>query len=168
MVHRTHGIVMECYIFITDDLLDLEVYIIVRTYWHGVSNYLRYNMSLQSWIYIEALFCGFWTLSPTQPENHKGHELVWVPQYTYQCSRARWHLGSSTKYCTDQYPVRISMVRWCSWSRAREKQPSQEALRTPLKWSKELINEVNETKIQGPLGLSSGICVLSSIEGDLP
>ena len=42
-----------------------------------------------------------------------------------------------------------------------------EALRTPLKWSKELINEVNETRIQGPLGLSSGICVLSSTEGDL-
>ena len=37
----------------------------------------------------------------------------------------------------------------------------------PLKWSKELINEVNETRIQRPLGLSSGICVLSSIEGDL-
>ena len=38
---------------------------------------------------------------------------------------------------------------------------------TPLKWSKELINKVNETKIQGPLGLSSGIYVLLSIEGDL-
>ena len=38
---------------------------------------------------------------------------------------------------------------------------------TPLKWSKELINEVNETRIQGPLGLSSGIYVLMSIEGDL-
>ena len=38
---------------------------------------------------------------------------------------------------------------------------------TPLKWSKELINEVNETRIQGPLGLSSGIDVLLLIEGDL-
>ena len=38
---------------------------------------------------------------------------------------------------------------------------------TPLKWSKELINKVNETKIQGPMGLSSGICVLILIEGDL-
>ena len=38
---------------------------------------------------------------------------------------------------------------------------------TPLKWSKELINEVNETMIQGPLGLSYGIDVLSSIERDL-
>ena len=37
---------------------------------------------------------------------------------------------------------------------------------TPLKWSKELI-KVNETKIQGPLDLSSGIDVLSSTEGDL-
>ena len=40
--------------------------------------------------------------------------------------------------------------------------------RAPLKWSKELIDDVNETKIQGPMGLSSGICVLASIEGDLP
>ena len=39
---------------------------------------------------------------------------------------------------------------------------------TPIKSSKELINEVNETRIQGPLGLSSGIHVLSSIEGELP
>ena len=38
---------------------------------------------------------------------------------------------------------------------------------TPLKWSKELINEVDETKIQGPLGLSSGIDVLTSTKGDL-
>ena len=37
----------------------------------------------------------------------------------------------------------------------------EETLRTPLKWSKELINEVNETRIQGPLGLSFGIHVLS-------
>ena len=37
----------------------------------------------------------------------------------------------------------------------------------PLEWSKELINEVDETKIQGPLGLSFGIDVLMSIEGDL-
>ena len=41
-------------------------------------------------------------------------------------------------------------------------------IRTPLKWSKELINDVNETKVQGPLGLSYGICVLLSTEGDLP
>ena len=40
-------------------------------------------------------------------------------------------------------------------------------LGTPLKWSKELINKVDENRIQGPLGLSSGICVLSSREGDL-
>ena len=39
---------------------------------------------------------------------------------------------------------------------------------TPLNWSKELINEVNENKIEGPLGLSSKICVLLSTEGDLP
>ena len=38
---------------------------------------------------------------------------------------------------------------------------------TPLKWSKEIINKVNETRIQGPLGLSYGIDVLSSTEGDL-
>ena len=38
---------------------------------------------------------------------------------------------------------------------------------TPLKWSKELINKVNETRIQGPLGLSYRIDVLSSTEGDL-
>ena len=38
---------------------------------------------------------------------------------------------------------------------------------TPLKWSKELINEVDETRIQGTLGLSSRIDVLTSIEGDL-
>ena len=37
----------------------------------------------------------------------------------------------------------------------------------PLKWSKELINEVDETRIQGPLGKSYGIDVLSLIEGDL-
>ena len=36
-----------------------------------------------------------------------------------------------------------------------------------MKWSKELINEVDETKIQGLLGLSSRIDVLMSIEGDL-
>ena len=47
------------------------------------------------------------------------------------------------------------------------RQPTQKALRTPFKWSKELINEVDETKIQGTLGLSSGIDVLASIEGDL-
>ena len=39
---------------------------------------------------------------------------------------------------------------------------------TPLKWSKDLIKEVDETRIQGPMGLSFGICLLSSIEGDLP
>ena len=44
---------------------------------------------------------------------------------------------------------------------------SQEALRTPLKWSKELINDVNESKVQGPLGLSTRIYVLVSTEGDL-
>ena len=38
---------------------------------------------------------------------------------------------------------------------------------TPLKWSKELINDVDETMIQRPLGLSFGIDVLMSIEGDL-
>ena len=38
---------------------------------------------------------------------------------------------------------------------------------TPLKWSKELINEVDETRIHRPLGLSFGIDVLTSIEGDL-
>ena len=38
---------------------------------------------------------------------------------------------------------------------------------TPFKWSKELVNEVDETRIQGPLGLSSGIDVLTSTEGDL-
>ena len=32
-------------------------------------------------------------------------------------------------------------------SQAHEKKPSQGALRTPLKWSKELINDVNETKV---------------------
>ena len=37
----------------------------------------------------------------------------------------------------------------------------------PRKWSKELIDEVDETKIQGPLGLSFGIDVFSSTEGDL-
>ena len=38
---------------------------------------------------------------------------------------------------------------------------------TPLKWSKELINEVDETRIQGPLSLSSGIDVLTLTEGNL-
>ena len=38
---------------------------------------------------------------------------------------------------------------------------------THIKWAKELINEVDETKIQGPLGLSYGIDVLTSKEGDL-
>ena len=38
---------------------------------------------------------------------------------------------------------------------------------TPIKWSKELINKVNETRIQGPLGLSSGIDLLMLTEGDL-
>ena len=38
---------------------------------------------------------------------------------------------------------------------------------TPLKLSKELINEVDQTKIQGPMGLSSRIDVLMSTEGDL-
>ena len=46
-------------------------------------------------------------------------------------------------------------------------QPTQKAVRDPFKWSKELINEVDETNIQGPLGLSSRIDVLMSIEGDL-
>ena len=76
-----------------------------------------------------------------------------------------WGLRPST---VQTNPVWISMMRWCSWSRACETKPSREALRNPLKWSKELINEFNETKIQGPLGLSSGICVLSLTEGDLP
>ena len=40
-------------------------------------------------------------------------------------------------------------------------------LRTPFKWSKELINELDKTRIQGPLGISFGIDVLTSIEGDL-
>ena len=38
---------------------------------------------------------------------------------------------------------------------------------TRLKCSKELMNEVDETRIQGPLGLSSGIDVLMLTEGDL-
>ena len=38
---------------------------------------------------------------------------------------------------------------------------------TPLKWYKELINEVDENMIQRPMGLSFGIDVLSSTEGDL-
>ena len=37
----------------------------------------------------------------------------------------------------------------------------------PFKWSKELINEVDETRIQGPLGLSSGIDIPMPIEGSL-
>ena len=37
----------------------------------------------------------------------------------------------------------------------------------PLKWSKKLINKVNETMIQGPLGLSFGIDVLMLTEGDM-
>ena len=45
-------------------------------------------------------------------------------------------------------------------------QPTQKALMTPFKWSKELINEEDETRIQGPLGLSYGIDVLASIYGD--
>ena len=39
------------------------------------------------------------------------------------------------------------------------------ALRNPFKWSKELINELDETKIEGLLGLSSGIDVVMSTEG---
>ena len=38
---------------------------------------------------------------------------------------------------------------------------------TPFKWSKEFINEVDETKIQGPLGLSYGIDVLTWKKGDM-
>ena len=37
----------------------------------------------------------------------------------------------------------------------------------PLKWSKEIINKVNETRIHRPLGLSSGIYWLMLTEGDL-
>ena len=36
-----------------------------------------------------------------------------------------------------------------------------------IKWSKELINKVNETRIQGPLGLSSRIDVLALTKEDL-
>ena len=60
--------------------------------------------------------------------------------------------------------------QWCDdvagFEHVRHNHPERH-LRTPLMWSKELINEVYETKIQGPLGLSFGICVLTSIEGDL-
>ena len=38
---------------------------------------------------------------------------------------------------------------------------------TPFKWSKELINEVDKTKIEGLLCLSYGIDVLTSTEGEL-
>ena len=38
---------------------------------------------------------------------------------------------------------------------------------TPLKWAKELINKVNEARIQGPLGRSFGIDVFTLTEGDL-
>ena len=38
---------------------------------------------------------------------------------------------------------------------------------TPFKWSKELINKVDETRIQGHLGVSYGIDLLMSIEGYL-
>ena len=38
---------------------------------------------------------------------------------------------------------------------------------TPLKGYKELPNEMDETRIQGPLGLSYGIDVLTWTEGDL-
>ena len=38
---------------------------------------------------------------------------------------------------------------------------------TPLKWSRKLINELDETRIHGPLGISSRIDVLTSTEGDL-
>ena len=37
----------------------------------------------------------------------------------------------------------------------------------PFKWFKEIINELEETRIKGPSGLSYGIDVLSSTEGDL-
>ena len=46
-------------------------------------------------------------------------------------------------------------------------QPTQKEVRDPFKWSKELKNEVDETKIQEPLGLFSWIYVSMSIEGDL-
>ena len=45
---------------------------------------------------------GFWTLSPMQPGNHKGHDLFRSLEWTHQCARVRWHPGSSTKYCADQ------------------------------------------------------------------
>ena len=43
----------------------------------------------------------------------------------------------------------------------------EKALMNPFKWSNELINEVDKTRIQGPLALSSGIDVMTLTEGDL-
>ena len=92
---------MECYIFMTDGLLDLEWYIAIWTRW------LRVIVSVVQVCYINhkgiSKHCwGFWSLSPTQPRNHKGHNLFRSLKWNHQCARLGWHLGSLTKYYVEQ------------------------------------------------------------------
>ena len=101
LVHWTHGILMECYIFMTDVLLDLEWYIAIWTHWLGV----RVSVVQVCCINHKGIskhWWGFWTLSPTQPRNHKGHNLFRSLKWTHQCARFKWHSRSLTEYCVEQ------------------------------------------------------------------
>ena len=86
IVHWTHGILMECYIFMTNGLLDLEQYITIWNHW------LRVRVSVVQVCCINHKgiskhYWGFWTLSPTQPGNHKVHNLFRSLEWTHQCAR---------------------------------------------------------------------------------
>ena len=94
-------ILMGCYIFMTDGVLDLEWYIAVWTCWLRVRVYV-----VQVWCInhkgILKHYWGFWSVSPTQPKNHKGHNLFRSLEWTHQFAGVRWHPGSSTKYYAKQ------------------------------------------------------------------
>ena len=48
-IHQIHGILIECYIFIIDGLLDLERYITIRTHWRRVSVFVvQYATSIMN------------------------------------------------------------------------------------------------------------------------
>ena len=76
-------------------------YIAVWTHWlrNKVSVAQPYcinhkGISKHCWVFI--------SLSPMQPENHKGRNLFSSLEWTHQCARFGWHPGSLTKYCVEQ------------------------------------------------------------------
>ena len=109
LLHWTHGIFMECYIFTTDGLLDQERYIDV-----GLTD--RKSESL--WYKYAASIINLYRSTDgdskhylqRNPEITRNITYFRTLEWTHQCGRVRWHLGSSTKYYADQT---LYESQWC-------------------------------------------------------